>query len=196
MIPETFKKHFETATILVGAVAVVLAIAGFVTDPNPFVTSMLPLLAGSTGIIALQVAVAPLVKALREQAEREQRTTAQTRTELISTTHQQKTLTERFEKLNLVSDLLKSIATSKDLNSLLSSILNQTMKFVGARSGFVSLLKEEEGVLEVASAVALHGDPVGFGKIRFGDGIVGIVAASNKPRLISPSAGADWSQQR
>jgi len=63
MIPIPFSKSLAIASMIVAIVAVLLAIVGFVTDPNRFVTSLLPLVAGSAGVGGLQMAVASLIQA-------------------------------------------------------------------------------------------------------------------------------------
>lgn len=199
MTPESLRRRLESASIAVGIAAILTGVAGYFLANGHMAAVLLPIVVGGTGAVFIQIVangVAGEFKTFLDQFEKaQQQSKEKVRTQVLTTAQQQKTLTEKFEKLNLVSDLLKAIAASKDLNTLLSSTLARTMQFVGARSGFVALLNEETLMLEVMSAVALHGDPVESGKTRIGEGIIGEVAAANKPRLISPGKELGASNQ-
>lgn len=135
-------------------------------------------------VLSISFLLTMIVSELTRKALEKDGSVQKARSELLTTVKQQKEISERFEKIKFLGDLLKTISGSNELGSILDNMLDETMKFFGAKSGFIMLVDKDAKELYVERARAVDGQPISTGRLPIGEGAIGTVAATGTPRLI------------
>ncbi len=122
---------------------------------------------GAHGFVTKPFGVDEIVNAVRQAIEK----------------HKLVAETIRLEQLMRLFEVTKTITSTVDLDQLLKVILDSALQETKASSGSIMLLDEEKGELVVK---AVKGTPEEFlGKrVKVGEGISGLVAASLTPILV------------
>lgn len=147
---------------------------------------ILVLVGGLLGFVALGV-MFRVGAALSQQVVEHEGEKAKVRAQLMSSVRQQKEISYHLQQRRFISELLQTISVHRQLQEVLDTILDQTMDFFAANSGFVMLIDKGRGDLYVEAAKARQGQAVQSGRLRMGEGVVGAVAASGTP-VVRPGA--------
>lgn len=112
-------------------------------------------------------------------------------------TERDRSLTRRNENLALLNDLASTLASSSDIDQILDKALSQVMDYLHIEVGEVFLRQEEGSTLRL---VLHRGEAVDAlwrrSEYRSGEGLVGMVAKSGQPRLLTlPCCEQDLSQE-
>ena len=101
-------------------------------------------------------------------------------------TEREQVLTHRNENLALLNDLASTLATSSDVEQILDKAITQVMEYLHIEVGEVFLRQEEGSSLRL---VLHRGSPATSiwrrDEYRMGNGLVGQVAKSGQPHLVS-----------
>lgn len=104
-----------------------------------------------------------------------------------------KKLSERLTEMTALYETAKVTVSSLDLDEVLSSVFNSTVRTLKADTGSLMLLDPEEGVLTIKRAHGLDEEVIRKARIKVGEGIAGTAAQNGEPlvfrgRLDSPQA--------
>ncbi len=102
--------------------------------------------------------------------------------ELASTHHQ---LQERVAELDMLFELERMISGAVGLETLLDSIMDRTINFVGGQAGSILLVEEDTNNLFFKTALGDKAADVKKFKVQMGEGIAGWVAKNGEPLLVS-----------
>lgn len=178
------QSRLKTLAAAACAIAGLLGIGAILTAK----AAVAQFLAGLTVVVCFGLAWL-LVAATTELAgelERKSEEAARARTRQISAMQEQKEIQERWRQVEFLSNILKAIASLRDVDSVLDAVLDRVMDFFAAGSAYVLLGDPDEGDLIVQRAKARDGEAVIEGRVKWGEGIAGRVALTGEPVLRGP----------
>jgi len=168
-------------------VALALGLGAVVTAKSLVAQALIVLLAGVA--IALTRLLDAAGGQFAAEVEEVKEEVSRARTKQLDAMREQKELRERWDQMEFFSDLLKAVASLKDVDSVLLAVLERLAKFLGAKEAFVMLVDEQQGDLYVKQSVAAEGgEPLPIGsRIKWGEGVSGRVALTGKAVLQGPA---------
>ena len=93
-------------------------------------------------------------------------------------------LSEKLEEMTILYETAKLTSSSLDLDEMLSSVFNSTVKILNAETGSLMLFDPEEEVLTIKKSYGLNEEIIRKTRVKKGETIVGLVAQSGKPLII------------
>ncbi len=97
----------------------------------------------------------------------------------------QRALQERVAELDMLFELERMISGAASLETLLDSVMEKTIQFVGGQAGSILLIEEETNSLFFKVALGDKAAEVKKFKVQVGEGIAGWVAKNGEPLLVS-----------
>lgn len=107
----------------------------------------------------------------------------ETRNAELAATHRQ--LQERVAELDMLFELERMISGAVGLETLLDSVMERTIQFVGGQAGSILLIEEDTNNLYFKTALGDKAAEVKKFKVQLGEGIAGWVAKNGEPLLVS-----------
>ncbi len=91
---------------------------------------------------------------------------------------------QRVRELTALNELAFALGSSRELDTLLQTALDQVVSVTHADSGSILLLEDGEDYLSIAAAVGIPTEIVGTTRIPVGEGIAGWVAECKEPLVL------------
>jgi len=93
-------------------------------------------------------------------------------------------LKRKLEELDALYKAGKSLSFTFDLEKLLTKIVSLSTKVIGAKTGSIMLLDQEEKALTIKAAIGLEPEVIKKTRLKLGKSIAGWVALKKKPLMV------------
>ena len=170
---------WSISIFLVAAITVVIALYSLGADFLPVTLDFQDLTTWIVLVLVGGLALAFLVYVIEKELSLRKLTGLLIEERILSSA-----LTNRISEISALSELVKSVNATLELEDVFRLILTSALELLGGNEGSIMLLDEDTKELEVVSYQGPPIEPLIKGKTKLGQGIAGQVAQNRDPMLI------------